>query len=330
MSGAPVCSARTATSPQPSVLNPGKLAARWFRRWMSLDESEATFAARGFGASSGKRQRRLELIGCTFIKGYNCAIESENTDQINTELEAIHTELRGFSFEGASMACSLMDALQNRSSRFEQVLLEHGERYKHLCWVGAGWACARLWLLHGRFRRMYFPLDPLLSMLVYDGWGFHQGYFFCSRYLRSGGTAPTMLKGSMRSIFDQGFGRSLWFAGGAEPSTIKNMVSRFSLERQADMWSGVGLACCYAGGAERCDMESLLTVNPELLPHLRQGVTFGAAARVHSGNITEDTALAAKYLCSSTPQQLAEVADTAQQTTTEYQEWRGRIRRLFM
>jgi hypothetical protein len=330
MSDPPVCSSPTATSPQPSVLTPGKPAAPWFRRWMCLDESEATFAARGFCASSGKRQRRLELIGRTFIKGYNCAIESGNTDKINTVLEKLHPELRGFSFEGASMACSLMDALSIRSSRFEQVLLGHGEQYKHLCWVGVGWACARLRLLHGRFRRMYFPLDPLLGMLVYDGWGFHHGYFFSSQYLRSCGTAPATLKGSMRSIFDQGFGRSLWFSGGADPSAIKNMVSRFSVERQADMWSGVGLACCYAGGAERCDMESLLMVNPELLPHLRQGVTFGATARVHSGNITEDTALAAKYLCSSTPQQLAEVAASAKQTTTEYQEWRGRIRRFFM
>jgi hypothetical protein len=329
MSGPPVCSSRTVTSPQPSVLNPGKLAALWFRRWMSLDESEATFAARGFVASSGKRQRRLELIGRTFIKGYNCALESENTDKINTALEEIHPELRGFSFEGASMACSLVDALSNRSPRFEQVLLGHGERYKHLCWVGAGWACARLWLLHGRFRR-YYRLDPLLSRLIYDGWGFHHGYFFSSQYLRSRGTAPAMLHGSMRSIFDQGFGRSLWFAGGADPSAIKNMVSRFSPERQADMWSGVGLACCYAGGAERCDMESLLMLNPELLPHMQQGVAFGATARVHSGNVTEETALAAKYLCSSTPQQLAEVADTAKQTTTEYQEWRRRIRHFFM
>lgn len=330
MPGPSVCSAPSATSPQPSLLNPGEVPAVWFRRWMRLDESEATFAARGFSATSGKRQRHLELIGRTFIKGYSCALERHNTEEINTTLERIHPELRGFSFEGASMAWSLMDALSIRSSRFEQLIRGDGEQYKHLCWVGAGWACARLWLLHGRFRRMYFPLDPLLSMLFYDGWGFHHGYFFSAQYLSSGGTAPTMLKGVTRSIFDQGFGRSLWFAGGADPSTIKGMVLRFPAERQADMWSGVGLACCYAGGAERRDMESLLMVNPELLPHLQQGVTFGATARVHSGNVTDDTVLAAKYLCSSTPQDLAEIADTAKQTTTDYQEWRGKVRRFFM
>jgi enediyne biosynthesis protein E3 len=330
MSGSNASCPGTVRSPRPHVMRPGRPGSGWFRRWMCLDEKEASFSARGFQASSSIRQHRLELIGRTFIQAYNSAITSKNVDEINTGLDRVHPELRGFAFEGTSMACSLMDVLTIRSSRFAQVILGSGEQYKYLCWVGTGWACARLWLLYGRFRRKFFHLDPLLSSLASDGWGFHEGYFFSSRYLASNGRAPALLKGYTRRVFDQGFGRSLWFVSGANPSIIKGMVSRYPLERQADLWSGVGLACTYAGGADRCDMEALLAINQALLPHLRQGVAFGATARVHSGNVTEDTDLAARFLCSSTPGQLAALSEVAKQRTKGYQEWRSDIQRYFM
>lgn len=228
------------------------------------------------------------------------------------------------------MASCLMDTFCIGASGFEQWLLGYGDRYKHLCWVGAGWACARLRPVHSRLRRKSFPLDRLLQMLVYDGWGFHHGYFFSADFLRSRRTTPKSLKGTLGNIFDQGLGRSLWFSGGADVSSIMNMVSRFPHERQADLWSGVGLACCYAGGAERADLEKLLTIAPELLPHLQQGVTFGATARNHSGNVTEHTVLATSALCACTPQRLAALADQAMQTATDYQQWRGNIRHSFL
>lgn len=318
------------TSPHQHVLKPGTSTLRWFARWMCLDESEASFSVRRFHARSEQAQWRLELIGRTFIKGYNSAIERKSVEEINALLDEVQPELRGFAFEGASMACSLLDVLSLRSSRFIQLMQGRGQQYLHLCWVGTGWACARLRPLHARFRHKFFHLDPLLGTLAYDGWGFHEGYFSSQRYLSAQAPAPGILKGYARRVFDQGFGRSLWFVGGASPTAIKSMISLYPFERQADMWSGVGLACTYAGGTDRSGMEEILAIDPSLLPHLRQGVAFGAKARVHSNNVTEDTALAAQVLCSGTPEQLAELTDVAKQRTTDYNEWRSEIQRHFL
>jgi enediyne biosynthesis protein E3 len=317
------------SSPHQHVLKPGRSNSGWLTRWMRLDESEASFSVRSFQASSKDAQRRLELIGRTFITGYNSAIERKGLDEISAVLDEVQPELRGFAFEGASMASSLLDLLSLRSSRFMGLLRGPGQQYIHLCWVGTGWACARLKLLHGRFRRKFFPHDPLLSTLAYDGWGFHEGYFSSQRYLRRQAPAPGILKGDTRRIFDQGFGRSLWFVGGARVTAIKSMIAPYPVERQADMWSGVGLACAYAGCAGGSDLEMLLTIDNSFLPHLRQGVAFAAKARVHSGNVIEDTYLAAQLLCGTSPEKLAEVTDAAQRRTNDYMSWRAELQRYF-
>jgi len=297
---------------------------------MRLDESEASFSVRSFQAGSNDAQRRLELIGRTFIQGYNSAIEHKSLDEITAALQGVPPELRGFACEGASMASSLLDLLSLRSSRFLRLLRGPGQQYVHLCWVGTGWACARLKLLHGRFRRKFFPHDTLLSMLAYDGWGFHEGYFRSRRYLGSQAPAPGVLKGDARRVFDQGFGRSLWFVGGASVASVQHMIAPYPRERQADMWSGIGLACAYAGGTSRSDLERLLTIDTSFQPHLRQGVAFAATARVHSGNVIEDTYLAAQVLCRTPPEELAAITDTAQRRTQDYMSWRAELQRYLM
>jgi|SRR5271166_3405967 len=302
----------------------------WLNRRMFLDENEALFSVRRFERSSEHAQRRLELIGRTFIMGYNSVIKSKSLNEINDDLREVQAELRGFAFEGASMACSLLDVLSLRSPWFMRLLLGSGQQYVHLCWVGAGWACARLKALHWRFRRKVFKHDPLLSTLAYDGWGFHEGYFSSQRYLCAQAPAPAVLKGYFRQVFDQGFGRSLWFVGGARATAIKSMIAPYPLERQADMWSGVGLACTYAGCTGRSNLETMLTIDSSFLPHLRQGVAFAATARMHSGNLIEDTHVAAEVLCGLSPEKLAEVTDAARTRTNDYMSWRAELQRYFM
>jgi hypothetical protein len=320
----------TTVLPHQCLLDSATSRSAWFRRLMRLDEKAASFSVRGFQTSSPRAQVHLEIVGRTFIRGYNLVIERRGINEVEDALNEVEPDLSGFAFEGASMALCLLDMLSIRPFRFSQLLNGPGQQYKHLCWVGSGWACARLSQLHFRLRKKFFLTDPLLSMLAYDGWGFHEGYFFSSRYLKSCRTPTTRLKAYARRVFDQGFGRSLWFVGGANPSAIKSMISRYAFERQADLWSGIGLACAYAGGTDHLGMESLLAIHPALLPHLRQGVAFGAAARVHSHNVTEDTVFAAKTLCASTPEELAECTEVAQARSSDYRQWRSDIQQCFV
>src|SRR3712207_8380154 len=54
---------------------------------------------------------------------------------------------------------------------------------------------------------------------------------------------------------DQGLGRSLWFVQGADVRRIPATVNAFPAERRPDLWSGLGLACGYAGGRTRAEVD---------------------------------------------------------------------------
>ena len=43
-------------------------------------------------------------------------------------------------------------------------------------------------------------------------------------------------------MFDQGLGRSFWFVNGGNPELIAQTIHSFPDSRQADFWSGIGLA----------------------------------------------------------------------------------------
>ena len=119
--------------------------------------------------------------------------------------------------------------------------------------------------------------DPLLGWLAVDGYGFHQGYFHGAD--RSRHAVPRRLSGYAARVFDQGLGRSLWFVEGADIARIAATVAKFPVARQPDLWSGVGLACAYAGGADREAIEALVASAGANEAQSAQGAAFAAKAR---------------------------------------------------
>src|ERR1039457_1019400 len=82
--------------------------------------------------------------------------------------------------------------------------------------------------------------------------------------------------GSPRRAFDQGLGRSLWFVEGADASRIAAAISSFPKARQPDLWSGVGLACAYAGGRDQAHLELLRETAGPYVAQVAQGAAFAA------------------------------------------------------
>ncbi|MCH8963437.1 MAG: DUF1702 family protein, partial [Planctomycetes bacterium] len=142
---------------------------------------------------------------------------------------------------------------------------------------------------------------------------------------------PRRLTGYSARAFDQGLGRSLWFVHGGLISDIEATVRRFTDTRHADLWSGIGLACAYAGGVSREEVETLLNAAGPLHPHLAQGVTFAAQARQSAGNPAPHTELACHVLCGMSAQDAAEITRTTllelplDGEVPAYQLWRQRI-----
>ncbi|MGA7729720.1 MAG: DUF1702 family protein [Chloroflexia bacterium] len=310
---------------QAATLSAGTLRRRLF----GLSPEEATFSKRGFNSADGGARSHLEHIGRTFIRGYNAAHEEANPDALASRLNAIEAEFKGFAFEGAAMALALLDILTPwRRDRWQSFLRGPGYGHKYMLYVGYGWALARL---GRRAERPLAKLDPLLGWLAMDGYGFHEGYFHPRRYIVEQ-ALPTRLSGYARRVFDQGLGRSLWFVEGAGPAGIAEAIAAFATARQPDLWSGMGLACTYAGGSNRLAIEALREKAGEHASWMAQGATFAAKARQHAGNPTPHTELACRVLCGTGADEAAQWADSALEDLSysspipAYEVWRQRIR----
>lgn len=280
------------------------------RLLFGISPDETTLAKRGFRASSQAVRDRLEGIGSTFVSGYHAALEEDRAHELAARLDStIEPEMRGFAFEGAAMGLTLLDLLTPwRRTRLTDFFNGPASHHIYMVHVGAGWALARL-------RRRPWPflerLDPLICWLAMDGYGFHEGYFNWRRSIDAR-MVPSALRGYARRAFDQGLGRSLWFVEGADVERIKSRIDSFDTERRADIWSGIGLAACYACGVGEETLKGLREAAGDWRPHLAQGTAFAAKARQRAGNPNTQTELACRVICGLPVETAARYSDETQ------------------
>jgi len=184
--------------------------------------------------------------------------------------------------------------------------------------------------------------DPLLRWLVVDGYGFHEGYFRWNA-IDAGRRVPAGFTGYTARAFDQGLGRSLWFVCAAGPQRVDAALRSLPTERWPDLWSGVGLACAYAGGVGRAEIESLARFADGFGPYLAQGAAFAARAREGAGNPAPHTELACRVLCACGAAEAADATVRALDGLTKgavperdasgdvpaYEVWRRRLQARF-
>lgn len=319
-------------------LNPWKLLKQYL---LSIPKEEASFDRRGFKADTVKTKQQLEKIGETFLEGYHAAITVESQNLVLAKLTSIEKDLQGFAFEGAAMALALLDRLTPwKSDRLSQFLSGAGNHHIYMAYVGAGWALARFpWTLKAYLHQLDLAKtsnpDPLLGWLAIDGYGFHQGYFHKPKHIDRM-VIPTQLSGYSLNVFDQGLGRSLWFVEGANIPRIAQTIQTFAPQRRGDLWSGIGLACTYAGGVDEQAIKSLKILGEAYLPQIAQGAAFAAKTRQRAGNLTEHTQKACQILCGMSAEEAAAITDQSlmglsyQETTPAYKIWRERIQSQFV
>jgi hypothetical protein len=288
-------------------------------------------------------QARLEQVGETFLDGYHAALQHDALPALAARLNSTDADLRGFAFEGAAMGLALLDTLTPwRPTRLTNFLSGEGNAHPYMVHVGVGWIWARFSFGFRRFRRR---LDPLLSWLAFDGWGFHEGFFHWPKYV-AGKQPPRRLAGYEKRAFDQGLGRSWWFVNGGNPGLIARTIAGLPAERRPDMWSGVGLAATYAGLASESVLWTLRDLAGPWWPQLAQGAAFAAKARQRAGNLTPYTDLATTVLCGLSAADAARLCDTTLESLSAsaprfgaappagapdpaYENWRQRIQQHF-
>lgn len=302
------------------------------------DASEVTFDKRGFHARRPDAQHRLEYTGRQFLAGLEYGLGSGNVAEAEWQLEGVERPFRGFAYEGAAMGLAIADALSPwRRSRVRALLDGPGAPHVYMVYVGAGWALARvprpLW------RSIALP-DPLLRWLVLDGFGFHQAYFATRDHVT--GQQPPRIRVpwpdpsgyAVRGV-DQGVGRALWFVCGADVEYLAEVINSFDPGRRGDLWSGAGLAACYAGGVDEGDLAALGKLASPHRQELAQGAAFAAKARLLADLVVPHTVDAARVICGTSVEEAAAVTDDAlidlppDGPLPAFEVWRQRIQAAF-
>ncbi|MFF9347133.1 DUF1702 family protein [Streptomyces sp. NPDC014734] len=307
----------------------------------SLDE--VGFAGRGFEVEPTEGTRHLEAVPQAVVCGFEWGIADRDLAETERRLSMVDQELRGFAYEGATMACVVRDAMGPRGGDRTRTLLEGGGRpHIFLNYIGVGFAMARLprplW-------KKALPvltdadLYPAMSWLAVDGYGFDLAYFHTRRWVGEQRVPePYPFEGDAayfpRAV-DQGIGRALWFIHGGCTDRVAAAVHAFAADRQADLWSGVGLAATFAGGSAPAGLAALRTASGHHAPHLAQGSVFAAKGRHRAGFVPRHTRQAAHAFTGLDVDSLARLADdcapdgAATGNGPAYETWRRNTRERF-
>jgi hypothetical protein len=305
---------------------------------------DVTFGRRGFPVKTTDATRRLEAIPQSVICGFEWGIEARDQWEVECRLSLVEPEMRGFAYEGATMAFTVRDAMAGgRGHRTRDLLRGPGQAHILLAYIGIGFAMARL--PRPLWKRVVpdlsgTPYYPTMSWLAVDGYGFDRAYFDTDRWvIDQRRPSPYPWQGRrdyfLRAV-DQGIGRALWFIHGGQVYDVAAGVRRFASERHADLWSGVGLAATFAGGCPAGSLAILRLTAGAHQPDLAQGAVFAAKARELAGFTPPHTEVAAAALADlsvGAASMLADDAGAGDLTSDDvpaYEVWRARVRAHFM
>jgi len=114
-------------------------ASRALAAVLRQDHDQVDLGRRRFRLRPGGARHALESAGRSFLEGFNALVATSADDRWVDTLDAIDPELRGFAYEGAGMACTVLDLLTFSSGRRLTELLSGSARaYPHMVLVGAG------------------------------------------------------------------------------------------------------------------------------------------------------------------------------------------------
>ncbi|MEU6266457.1 DUF1702 family protein [Saccharopolyspora shandongensis] len=297
-------------------------------RILRLPVGMADFAHRGFRVDRPENRALLEEHARSFLRGFNLAVS--NWRYPHPALADLPDEERGFAYEGAAMHAGIRDlATFGRTRALHRLLAGPGAAYVHLIHVGVGWALAPLRIQ----LPVPVPATPLLRWLALDGAGFAECFFAGPARLRKACANPDDERRQARIA---GCGRALWFIECADPDGIRHRISTVDERAQPHLWSGVGLASCYAGGVDAAGFRALREASGPHWADFGQGCLFGIAARARSGIVPEHTALGARTLFAADVESAAGWTDLAADgldgstAIAAYTEWKSRLRRAVL
>ena len=273
------------------------------RKFLVLDPRRVEFRIRGFDLAEKSHEERLESIGKAFLRGYNLTLSTHSLAEFERAMLQESPLLRGFFVEGGAMGSALVDSIPFRRPMLGKFRERFEGRYPLLVHAGTGLAMSKLaW----REDAIVGALDPFYRWLAYDGMGYHNVYFQQEKTLHS---PKRILEGYASRAYDQGVGRGIWFVSGADIDKAAALVDGMAADRQADIWSGIGLASCYAGPADERVFLDGYRLAGSSGEWFAQGIAFACSARMSDQSMPETIIEAIKTLWGMEPEALAALVE---------------------
>jgi hypothetical protein len=298
------------------------------RTLFGIPSERAVFRRPGFVKEAWLR---FQPVAHALVEGYHATLEDSRFRSLIPRLEAVEPGVRGFAYEGAGMGLAALDIMAPWKNRVQDFVQGPAAPHLYPIYVGVGLALARL----RRSPEKFFPrLDPLLCWVVVDGYGFHEGFFAWKRTVERK-VVPEHLSPYAVRLFDQGLGRCLWFASGALVDRVAALISTFPARRRVDLWSGVGMASSFAGGAQSSELELLREAAEPFALQLARGAAVAARGHLDAGHRSEHTELACQVFCGLSGAQAARILEEARlnlptdAAEPAYEIWRQRTQESF-
>lgn len=271
--------------------------------------------------------KRLETVIRLVTRGCQITLQNSNFEVLVPRLDEGDPELRGFIYEGAGIGLAALDCLLPWKNRVKDFLDGPGSTYIYAVPLGAGMGLARLRRNPERFMRR---LDPVLGWIIVDGYGFHEGFFARKRSIERQ-EVPKHLSAYACRVFDHGVGRAIWFVRSTNVERVARTIASFPEGRQADLWSGIGLACGYTGGVNHATVEALQVAAGPYKHHLALGAAIAANARHEVGNPSPHAERASEVLWGLPSETVSQMVDAARENLPAdgampaYEVWRQRL-----
>lgn len=281
--------------------------------------------------AKGSDQKVVTIV----MQGFRATLEDDRFEVLVPRLDGVEAAWRGFAYEGVGLGFTVFDYFLPWRKRLQAFVRGPGAPYIIPIYIGAGLAIGRL----GGRRLEWFAArleNPAFRWMVVDGYGFYKGFFSRRRYLEEQ-AIPAHLSPYARRVFDQGLGRSIWFAMGENVDQVVATIASFPETRQADLWSGAGFACAYAGSPmERHALETLLSLAGPYKSQLALAGVLAAKRRHGFGHVTPHTEMACQVFCGLSGELAARIANDALENLPDSSDepahkiWRERIEEQFV
>lgn len=275
----------------------------------------------------------LQQTQTLFLQAFLLSLQTGKSLHLDLEEIEISKEYVGVLYEGTAMGLAVMDQLTPwKRNRWSSFIADEGAKHKFASYVAYGMALS--YVKQPAMER-FSSLEPLWQWLVVDGYGFHQAYSQPHRYIHKREIPAALNNSYGKRAFIQGVGRCLWFMESGQIRSIAKTISTFDPGDHMDLWSGLGVACAYAGGVDATQLKKLKLLAGEFKSALRQGIAFAAMVRQRADNPAEQTELACQTICRLSAHEAANLAESSlinlppDQLEPAYEIWRQRIQNYF-